>query len=558
MISRRSIVAAATLIMLGNVASRLLGLVREQVIASLFGATGATSAFVAASTVPNMVYDLLIGGALTAALIPVFSEYASRDEDDQLWSLASTVMLLGGLALAVAAAALVLLADPLVWLLAPGLSPSDQDQATVLVRVVMPAVVFLGLSGITTAILYSRQLFVYSAFCVAGFNIGIIASAVLLAGVLDTTSLVLGIVFGAMLQLALQIPGLRKLGFKARLNLRHPALRRILILYAPVAVGLLVTQAGVLIDRNLASQTGEESLAVMRFATTLVQLPVGLVAMAISYAVLPTLSRFAGDIVPTPGPEAGGQGPAARGQSLEDGRTDPHAEEASRSFKATLVMGMRLSLLVMIPATIGLVVLRVPLIQLLFEHQAFTAYATERTALAFLCYAPQLPFLPVDYLLVFAFYARKNTITPVVVGVISVGIYLVVALSLMGPLGMQGLVLANTAQNSLHAIILFGLLLRAVGSLRGYGLRTTVAKALTASAVMTVALLALVPYLETTLDMSSVLGQAICVGTAAAAGFAVYAGAAWLLRVEEAVTLRQALWRRVGRFRPSPASGKGG
>lgn len=541
MISRRSIVAAATLIMLGNIASRLLGLVREQVIASIFGATGATSAFVAASTVPTMLYELLIGGALTAALVPVFTEYAGHDEDDQLWALASTVMLLGGLALAAAAAALVFLAHPLVWLLAPGLSPSDQEQAVVLIRVVLPAVVFLGISGVTTGVLYSRQLFVYSAFCVAGFNVGIIVSAVLLAGVLDTASLALGIVIGAMLQLALQVPGLRKVGFRVRLDLHHPALRRILALYAPVAIGLIVSQAGVLVDRNLASQTGEESLAVMRFATTLVQLPVGLVAMAISYAVLPTLSRFASDIVPNVQIATRKVAPASDA-----------SEEAVRSFKATLVTGMRLSLLVMIPATVGLVILRVPLIQLLFEHQAFTAYATDRTALAFLCYAPQLPFLPVDYLLIFAFYARKNTITPVVVGVISVGIYLAVALSLMGPLGMPGLVLANTVQNSLHAIILFGLLLRTMGSLRGYGLRSTVAKAMLASAVMTVALLALVPHLEATLDMSSVIGQAICVGIGSAAGFVVYAGAAWVLRVEEAITLRQALWRRVKRFRPSP------
>lgn len=531
MISRRSIVTAATLIMLGNVASRLLGLVREQVIAGFFGATGPTSAFVAATTVPTMVYDLLIGGALTAALIPVFSDYASRDKDDDLWRLASTVMLLGGLALAAVAILLVVFARPLVWILAVGLSAADQEQAVVLVRVVLPAVIFLGLSGITTALLYSRQAFLYPAFCVAGFNLGIVVSAVLLAGVLDTTSLVVGIVFGALLQLTLQVPGLRRIGFTLHLDLHHPALRRILILYAPVGLGLLVTQSGVVVDRYLASQTGYDSLAVMRFATTLVQLPVGLVAMAISYAVLPALSRYAGEMLSNP------QGIRASG----DEATLSGAEGSLRAFKATLVTGMRLALLVMVPATVGLVVLRTPIVQLLFERGAFDAYATERTALAFLCYAPQLPFLPIDYLLIFAFYARKNTVTPVLVGVLSVGVYLVVALSLMGPLGMAGLALANTAQNSSHAVILFALLIRAMGSLRGYGLGTTVTKCLLASTAMGTVVLLLLPHLESALDMTTVVGQGALVVVAAAVGFAVYVLAIVALRVEEALAVRRAV-----------------
>lgn len=542
MISRRSIVAAASLIMLGNVMSRLLGLVRDQVIAGVFGASGSTSAYVAASTVPTMVYDLLIGGALTAALIPVFSDYADRD-DNALSSLVSAVMLVGGIALAAIAVMLVFLAQPMVLLLAPGLDTADQEQTVVLLRIVLPAVVFLGLSGVTTALLYARRLFIYPAFCVAGFNTGIIACAVLLAGVLDTASLALGIVLGAVLQLALQVPGLRRIGFTFRPDLRHPALRRILVLYAPVALGLVVSQAGVLVDRNLASQTGYDSLAVMRFATTLVQLPVGLVAVAISYAVLPTLSRYAGELVPV---TVAGTGSGVEAAGAE-------ASPSWHSFKATLVMGMRLALIVMIPATVGLVVLRVPIIQLLFEHQAFDAYATQRTALAFLCYAPQLPFIPVDNLLIFAFYARKNTITPVVVGVISVGVYLVVALSLIGPLGMAGLALANAAQNSSHAVILFILLVRAMGSLSGHGLGTTVVKCVAGSGVMAVTLLALAPWLEANLNTSTILGQAVYVGLATAVGLAVYAGVIALLRVEEVISLRRIVWRRAaqsGRFPP--------
>lgn len=527
MISRRRLATAATIIMLGNVASRLLGLVREQVIAALFGPTATTSAFVAAATVPTMIYDLLIGGAISAALVPVFSDYAAKAAGDEhlkvraearreLAHAAAAVLTLAFLALALLVVALLAFTPQLVWLLAAGLDPAAQARSVALVRFMLPGVVFLGLSGVTTALLYARQMFGYPAFAVSIYNAGMIAFALLFAPFVGINSLALGIVAGAFGQLALQWPGLRDLRLRPTLDLRHPAVRRIVRLYAPVALGLIVTQVGVIVDRNLASHTGEDSMAVMRFATTLVQFPLGLTATALSFAILPALSRLG----------AAGDG---------------------AGYKATLTTGLRLVLLAILPATVGLLLLRVPLIQVLFEHGVFDARGTERTALAFLAYAPQLPFAAVDQVLIFAFYARQNTVTPMLVGVLGVLTYLVAGLVFIGPLGwgMPGLALANTVQNSLHAIVLFFLLHRAIGSLRGYGLGGTFAKAAAGSLALAAVWLLVAPLVATPLDLLSLSGRATYFVVGVALGAVVYALALLLLRTEEL----GALWRALAGMR---------
>jgi putative peptidoglycan lipid II flippase len=205
---------------------------------------------------------------------------------------------------------------------------------------------------------------------------------------------------------------------------------------------MIVTIAGIVIDRNLASGLEVGSLSIMNYATRLIQFPLGLVGTATSFAVLPLLSKYASALV------------AAR----QAGESDTDAAEG---YRETLTFGVRIVLLLMLPATLGLMVLREPLVQVLFERGVFTSEDTARTALVFLAYAPQLPFTALDQLLIVAFYARKDTRTPVVVGVVTVLLYLVSALALIGPLDVAGLALANAIQNSVHGLILLALLQRA-------------------------------------------------------------------------------------------------
>lgn len=515
----RGIAAAAGLITAGNLTSRLLGLVREQVIAGLFGKTIATSAFATAATVPQMLYDLVIGGAVSAALIPVLSEYASRADEEgraELGRVAGTIGFVVLLTLTAATALLVLFAPWLVWVLGVAPDSPAYNQTITYVRIVLPSVVLLGLSSVVTALLYSRQEFIYPAFAVALYNVGIIVAAVFFAGAIGATSLVLGVLLGAALQLALQVVGLRAVGLRLAVDLRHPALRRILRLYAPVAFGLVVSQVGVVIDRNLAWRTGEDSIAVMRFATTLIQLPLGLIATATSFAVLPRLSRFAA------------------------------APDGLRDYKQTLALGIRLAVLAIVPALVMIVAFREPLVKLLFERGAFDAVATRMTAAAVLYYAPQLPFVAVDQLLIFAFYARKNTVTPAIVGLVGVGIYLASGMLLIGPgqMGVFGLVIANTIQNSLHAVILFALLYRAVGTLAGHGAGVASLKAAAAAMPLAAASWLIVRYLPT--DRGTLWLFVGLLGGLALAGV-VYIGALAALRTDELGEAVAVLRRRLRR-----------
>ncbi len=499
------IAQAATVIALGNVSSRVLGLVRETVISHLFGATGMVSAFRVASLVPTRIYELLVGGMISAALVPVFSDYAAQEERQELWRLASALFTLLTIVLCFVVLALELVAPLVAWVLGGGFDRRLLSQTTLLLRLMMPAVLFLGLSGASTGFLYASKRFTYPAFGASVFNAGIVLSAFLLSDRVGIASLSVGVLLGSILQLAIQLPGLRDSGFSWSLNLFHPGLRRMAGLYLPVALGLVISEVGIAIDRNLASRTGAQSIAWMHNATTLVQFPLGLVAVAIATAILPSLSRFA--------------------TVVDMGR-----------FRQTLALGLRIVVLLIVPATVALLVLATPVIALIFEHGAFQPYDTARTAQALRIYLVGLPFAAVDQLLIFAFYARKDTKTPVVVGVLGVFVYIVVALTLIAPLGMIGLVLANSVQLSSHALVMLFLVHRHFDGVRGQGLVRTLLKVLVASGA-TGFIVYLTAQLAGPVAPASLWGEVLIVGGAGALGLGIYALLVWLLRVEEAALI---------------------
>lgn len=510
------IAQAAGLIALGSISSRVLGLVREQLIAYLFGATGLVSAFGIATKVPKMLYELLVGGMLSAALVPVFSQVTEREGRPALWALFSRVASLLAIVLAGLVLLLEVLAPQVAWLLGGGFDPELQDALARMLRIIIPAVLLFGLSGVVTGLLYTLQRFSYPAFAAAVFNLGIIIAAPLLAGRLDAYSLAVGVLLGSMLQLLIQIPGMRDVRFRFRLDFSDPALRRILVLYLPIALGLVVSNIQVGIDQRLASSTGESSIAWMDRATTLIQLPHGMVAVAISLAVLPTLSRFS----------AGGD---------------------QEGFRRTLGLGLRLVLVLIIPATLGLLVLAEPITSLLFEHGRFTARDTFWTAWALRLYLAGLVFAAIDWPLNYAFYARQDTLTPALVGVLSVGVYLAVALALLKPMGMLGLVLADSAKHFGHATTMLILTWRRIGNMSDQRLGQTAIKALLASAVMS-ALMALTLGATTRYaGLDGLPGQLLAVALPLGAGALVYLALASVLRMEEISRLRLMVRQRLRR-----------
>ncbi len=512
----RHIATAAALIALGNIASRVLGLGRMSAISFFFGAGPEVDAFAAASIIPIIVYDLLINGAISAALVPVFSDFAEGDQRE-FWKIVSGVANVALLTLAAVVAVLIWQAPLVVDLLVQ--DPDLRPQAQELVRLLLPAVLFMGMSGLMTATLYARQAFLLPAFAGAVFNLGIICGAMLFHQQLGILSLAVGMFLGALGQVMLQAPGLRGMRYNLTLNLNHPAVRRILWLYGPVALGISFSVVGTWIDRWLASGF-ETALSAMLFATTLIQFPLGLVAAAVSLAVLPTLSR-------------------------QDANADVEA------FRQTLGMGIKVVLMLVLPAAAGLAALAWPITSLLFEWGEFDAQDTALTATALLFYLPSLPAAALDQLLIFAFYARKNTLTPNLVQGAAILFYLATALSLLWlageQLGFLALVIGNSVQWIGHALLMWWLLRRHV-SLRGLRLGEAAVKAGFASAVMALVVYAIAePGMTLLLPPDVPLRSLVVLLVAGGSGALLYVGLSLALKVEALGFFVDALLRKLRR-----------
>jgi putative peptidoglycan lipid II flippase len=329
----------------------------------------------------------------------------------------------------------------------------------------------------------------------------------------------LGILLGSLLQLAVILPGLRELRLRISWHWEHPAVRRILRLYLPIALGLIITQAQIVVDGRWASATRPQSVSWMRYATTLIQLPLGLIPVAVSLAALPSLAQRA---------------------VIQDWD----------GFRRLFAGGLRLVIMLLFPATVALWALAEPIIRLLFEHGNFTPADTAMTAQALRLYLIGLPFAGIDFLLNYAYYARQNTRTPAIVGVLGVGFYFAAALLLKEPLGFRGLVLADSAKQAGHAVIMSGLLIRSLGWFQGQRIEQTALRV--ALAALPMGLLAAVVAHELAARLPAGLaGEAGVVLAAGLIGGSFYLLALRLLGVSEVVTLADALmqrarWRRGG------------
>lgn len=476
----------ATLLSIGNVASRVLGLAREMVIARLFVAAE-ISAFTVASQVPTLLYDFLIGGMLSAALVPVLSDYAERGPR-AFARLVSVLLTLFGLLLALLTLALYLLAPQVADLLTVfGETEAELALLTIqLIRQITPAIWLFSMAGLLTAVLYALRRFTWPALATALYNLGIVAAAPLLAPRIGITSLVVGILLGATAQFVLMGLDLRRVGLSLRpvFDWRHPALGRIVRLYLPIALGLVVTLFQVGLDRNLATRTGADSVAWMRFATTLQQLPLGLISVAISLAALPQLSQY-------------------------------FAANNDVAYRQTLGRGLRMVVFLLLPAAVLLWQLGEPIAQLIFSNQNIPAIVA-----ALRIYLIGMLFAAIDFPLNYAFYARHNTLLPALVGVVSVGVYIVFAFGLLEPLGYLGLVWADTAKQTSHALLMVVLLYWRVGRLQAH-----VGRALLQMGTAAL-LMAAVLYLATgwigVLWPTHWLSNGLAIGATGAVGLATY------------------------------------
>ena len=529
------VVRAAAILAVGNVVSRILGLVRETVKANLYGASGLLAAFEIAAYIPVSLFDLIIGGMVNSSLVPVFSDYATEKRRDELWQVLSMVLS--------AAVVLLLLVVAVVEIFTPQVAgiigarnfsdPELTETAVRLMRLATPAVFFMSIASILTGALYALKRFSIPAFMGAVLNGAIVVSALLRPSQID--SLVWGLLAGSLLQILLQLPALRGARLRWQLNWRHPAIRRILQLYAPIIGGLIITQLAIALSLNLATRIGDNSIAYMKFATTLIQFPLGLIVTALSIATLPTLSRQAlGDLA---------------------------------SFKQTLAEGIRLVITLIMPATVGLFALATPIVALLFEHGEFTAQDTQVTALVLRIYLLGLPFAAVDQMLVFASYARKDTLRPALVGVVSILVYLGTAVLLRNPLGALGqawgqaanlagspgletlgngllsLMAADAVKHVVHTGLMVWLLRGQLRGLGGHGVTAVIFKSIIAAGMTGLAAAAAAGLLASLLP-NSLPARLLLVILAGSGGLVVYALMANLLNIQEAKALPRLLRRR--------------
>jgi putative peptidoglycan lipid II flippase len=511
----RGIAMAALLIAIGNIASRVLGQARESIIASLFGTTVESSAYAIASAVPTSLYDFIVGGLVSAALVPVFSELADR-EDGELGRVAGTIFTAATLVMALAAGLAWLAAGPIGTLLtATSDEPQLRAETISLIRWMVPATILMALAGLVTGLLQARRKFLLPAFSTATFNIGIIAGGLLFTAIAGVRSLAIGMSLGALGQVLLQVPGLRGIRLRPGLELGHPDVRRIGRLYLPVMLGIAFSLVGVVIDRSLASGVSNSAAATMRFATTLIQLALGIVATAISLAALPTLSRQGAD-------------------------PDNLVE-----YRRTLALSVKALLLLLLPIAALLAALAFPIAALLFQWGRSSANDAAAIASALLVYLPMLVAAGIDQPLIFAFYARRNTLLPNLVNGGAIAAYLVVALALVRPLGVYGLILGNVAQWWVHALLMLWFAHRRLDALRGQWLVEAAWKGLVAS----VAAGAVVYGLSSLLGevFGGKWGALLQIGGLGLVGLAVYVGLASLLRVEVLEVFGGAIRRRLRR-----------
>lgn len=409
--------------------SRILGLIRDIVIATLVGAGGAADAFFVAFKIPNFLRRLFAEGAFNQAFIPVLAEYAERKSRAEVRRLNNAVAGCLGLSLVALTSLAVLAAPLLVWVFAPGFASDPEKQAMTvdMLRITFPYLLLISLTAFAGSILNTYNRFAIPAFTPVLLNVSLIASAIFLSSWAGSSAeaLAWGVLIAGIVQLAFQLPFLAREGLLPTPvpDWKHSGVRRILKLMAPALFGVSVSQINLLLDTLLASFLTDGSVGWLYYADRLVELPLGVFGIAIATVILPTLSR-------------------------------QHAAADKEKFSQLLDWAVRMVLMIGLPAALALVLLAEPLLITLFQYGAMTALDVEMAALALRAYALGLLAFMLIKVLAPGYFARQNTRTPVRIGIKAMAANMLFNLLLIIPLAHAGLALATAASAFLNAGLL--------------------------------------------------------------------------------------------------------
>ncbi len=446
--------------------SRVLGLVRDQVMAYLFGAGNAVDAYNVAFRIPNLVRDLFAEGAMSAAFVPTFTRAITRDGHEAGWRLArnviTTLLLATGIFVLVAG----VFTRPLVTAFAEDYSkvPGKLELTVQLTRIMLPFLVSVAVAAVFMGMLNSLNRFFIPALSPAMFNVGSIVCAVALVPVMPRLGLppiaamAFGVLIGGVGQLAIQWPSLRREGFRYRpvLDLRDAGLRQVLILMGPGTIGLAATQFNVFVNTVLATSEGTGAVSWLNYAFRLMYLPLGIFGVSIATASMPAIARHA-------------------------------AREDLPGMRHEVANGLAMMLMLNVPATVGLIVLARPIVAMLFERGAFGTRDTNATAAALTCYAIGLVGYSAVKMASPTFYALHESRKPVMVSAASVLLNAALNVALVHRFGYLGLAVGTSFTAILNSSVLLEMLRRRLGGLEGDRLLGVLLRTLAASAAMGVA-----------------------------------------------------------------------
>jgi putative peptidoglycan lipid II flippase len=502
MSEHRSVLKSTSLISALTVLSRIFGYFRDRQIAALLGTGMLGDAYTVAFRIPNTLRRLVGEGAVSASFIPVFSKYVKEEKKQEAWEFVNA-LISAALVFLTLITILGIVFSPLIVRLfaSDGFEavPGKLEATTLLNRIIFPYIAFVSLAAISMGVLNSFNKFAAPAFAPVVLNISIIALS-LFAGYFSNPAIALsvGVVIGGVLQVLIQLPSLLKTGWRFRWfwNLANPGLRRVAALMGPRLFGIGIVQLDVLVGLQFATAMVEGSTTALNTADRVMELVLGGYAIALSTAILPLLSR----------------------QAVENNISD---------MKNTITFSLRMVLFITLPSTVGLILLRVPIIQVLFERGKFTAESTALTAWALLFFAIGLSAFAMMKIIIQAFYALHDTRTPVIVAAMSLLVNIGLNFLFRHPLQTGGPALATSLAAFFDTIVLLSVFRSRHGKL---GLSSVVGAA--AKFVAAAALMALAIYL--TMNYAGLREQRtlnLAVTIAVATG--TYFGSAWLFGVSE-------------------------
>jgi len=517
--SKEYLTRAAGSVALATLISRLFGYIRDMIIADLFGARTAADAFFVAFRIPNLLRRFTAEGALTAAFVPVYSEALKRKGKLGAFPIICNLITILTAVLMIVTAIGVIFAPWIVKIIAPGFTsdPHTYQLTTELTRIMFPYLLLISIAATFMAALNSMGRFFVPAIAPALLNVAIIVCALLFYDKFEepTTALAIGVLIGGVLQMAVQIPVLVKLGFRyaPSFDLKDVATRKIGALMIPAAFGMAVAEVNVFVDTILASLLPSGSVSYLFYGNRLVQFPLGVFGVAVGIAALPVMSA-----------------------QVAKGKTSKLAGLLSHS--------LRLIFFVSIPSTIGLIILANPIINTLFERGQFDETARAGSALALILYAVGLVAFAGVKVTVSVFYSLQDTSTPTKVAAWCMVLNVALNLLLMGPLKHGGLALATSISSMVNILTLLWLLRKRLESIDGYNIAKSGAIMLSASVIMGTAVYGYIVQFYSYNDV--LITRAFHLFTAIGVGVAVYMGFMLFFGSREANSVKKRIADKLG------------